>query len=182
MNDERRMEAEKRYISSDITLAALAQEMGLPLNTLKVWCKKYNWVKERQKAQKRAMRKAITRVTDKKAKDLAKLLEASGEVEKALLAGARAFAEKMEKNPLTIVDGRMRASNLSSLTHALGRQTETRMMLGGILSETDRQKLELLRREQERKERETDAKQAGEGPQEIRITYQGVEDMEAYHE
>ena len=153
MSDDRRMDAEQRYVAGSMTLRALSQETGIPLSTLQRWCKADGWVKKREKARKRAMRKAVTRATDKKAKELSRLLEASDAMERALLTSAKAFESAMLENPVEIVDGKTRAVNMSSVTHAIGRQLESRMLLEGMMSAVDREKIDLLRRKQEMDER-----------------------------
>ena len=148
--DERQAEAEQRYISGDITLRALAEETGIPLSTLSRWSRARGWTKKRERFQARAMKKAVTKATDKKARALAQLMDASGEIETALLLmarGVRALLDGDEALRDQLENGR--ASHLKSLVDALGRQTETRMLLSGILSEADKEKLALLRRRQE---------------------------------
>ena len=153
VSEDRRMEAEQRYIAGDETLAALAKAMAVPLSTLKKWCKAGDWVKKRAKLIKRAMRKAATRTVEKKARELARLLEASDAMERALLTSAKAFEAAMLENPVEIVDGKTRAVNISSVTHAIGRQLESRMLLEGMMSAVDREKIELLKRKQELEEK-----------------------------
>ena len=159
--DGRQTEAEQKYIAGGMTLRALAEETGIPFSTISRWSKAGSWTKKREKFQKRALRKAATRAVDKRAKELAKLLEASGEIEEALLLAARAFRAQMisDETGEKVTDGKTRAANLSSVTHALGRQAETRMLLSGILTMADREKLELLRRKQDMEERREQAEQ-----------------------
>ena len=121
MDEQRRLEAEQRYVAGNETLKGLADGMGLPLSTIKRWCKAGDWVKKRQKAQKRALRKAVTRATDKRARELMRLFEASDAMERALVMSAQAFAAAMAETPADIVDGKFRAGNLDSVTHAIGR-------------------------------------------------------------
>lgn len=150
---ERMMEAKARYIGGEITLAELARESGLPLSTLKKRCKAENWVREKEKAQKRAMRKAVTGHVNRRARELKKLMDASDDIEDALRIAAKAFSFAFEAMPTDVVDSKNRAANLSSITAALARQTETRMLLNGILAAADREKLDLLRRKAELEER-----------------------------
>ena len=168
--DTRQAEAEQRYISSEITLRGLAEESGVPLSTLCKWSKAGGWKKKREKFQKRAMRKAVTRATDKRARELQKLIEASGEMEEALLTAARAFRAQLmaDETGEKLTDGKNRAANLSSVAHAIGRQAETRMLLSGILSQADQEKLELLRRRQELEEKKAQAEQET-GAAEVRL-------------
>lgn len=170
MSDDRRMEAEQRYVAGTMTLRALSQDMGVPLSSLQRWCKADNWVKKREKARKRALRKAVTRATDKKAKELSRLLEASDAMERALLTSAKAFESAMLENPVEIVDGKTRAVNISSVTHAIGRQLESRMLLEGMMNAVDREKIALLKRKQEMDERkEAQAREAENGGAVIRL-------------
>ena len=153
MSEDRRMEAEQRYVSGDETLKKLAEEMGIPLNTIKRWCKAGDWVKKREKAKRRAVKKAVTRATDKKARQLARLIQASDAMENALIMSAKAFEAAMAENPAEIVDGKTRALNLQSVSAAINRQVETRMLVNGIVSQADREKLDILKRKQEMDER-----------------------------
>lgn len=161
MDEQRRLEAEQRYVAGNETLKGLADGMGLPLSTIKRWCKAGDWVKKRQKAQKRAMRKAVTRATDKRARELARLFEASDAMERALVMSAQAFAAAMAETPADIVDGKFRAGNLASVAHAIGRQTETRMLISGVMAAADREKIDLLKRKQDAEEQK--ARQDAEG-------------------
>lgn len=178
MNDEKRLEAEARYISGTETLKELAEGTGVPLSSAKRWCKEGNWVKKRDKAKKRAMRKAVTKAVEKKARELMRLMEASDEMEAALLLASKAFAAAMLDTPGEIVDGNTRANNLSRAIHALGRQTETRMLLSGMMKASDREKIELLRRKQDMEERkEAQAREAESGGVKIEIGPEEEEDM-----
>ena len=134
-----REEAESRYVGSEITLKQLSQESGCALSTVTRWCKAGGWVKKREKVRKRALRKAAGKAVDKKAKELAKLLEASDEIEAALLTAARAFRKNMEADAdgMLTTDGKLRAGNLSQIVAALGRQTETRMLQSGLIKKPE---------------------------------------------
>jgi hypothetical protein len=53
---------------------------------------------------------------------------------------------------------------LNAVTSAIGRQAETRMLLSGILTEAEAQKLDLLERKTELEERQAEEKhQEGQG-------------------
>ena len=73
----------------------------------------------------------------KKARELAKLMEASDEIETALLTAAKAFRAKMleDESGTLLTDGKFRAGNLGSVVNAIGRQTETRKTLAGLLAD-----------------------------------------------
>ena len=74
-----------------------------------------------------------------KAKELAKLMAASDEIEKALLTAARAINRNMtkDKSGMLVTDGKWRAGNLAGVVNALGRQTETRRMMREMLEERE---------------------------------------------
>ncbi len=165
---DQRAAAEQRYISSSITLRALAQEMGLNSKTVSRWCKEGGWVKKREKINRRAMKKAATQAVNRKAKELIKLISASDALEDALLEAARAFAGAMaeEGSGALVTDGKFRAGNLMQIVNAVGRQTETRMLQSGILAAADAEKLRLMRRKQEMEEQ---AQAEGQGGGEIRV-------------
>ena len=164
--DQEKMRAEQAYVAGDMTLSDLAKSTALPLPTLKRWCKEGQWVKKRKKLHERAMKKALTRAVGKKAKELEKLLEASGEIEMALLWAARGLRVRLEGDPTgqRFDTGTRRAVNLNAVTSAIGRQAETRMLLSGILTEAEAQKLDLLERKTALEERQAEEKrQEGQG-------------------
>lgn len=165
MDEQRRLEAEQRYVAGNETLKALADGMGLPLSTIKRWCKAGDWVKKRQKAQKRAMRKAVTRATDKRARELMRLFEASESLECALIAAAKALNQDLqdcaEDFPTRFATGENRAKNVEHIAKALNKQTETRMLISGVMAAADREKIELLKRKQDAEEQK--ARQDAEG-------------------
>lgn len=136
-NDSRKMQAEEKYIAGDCSLKALAEEMGLPYGTVKKWSAGEDWQRKRKAFQTQAMKKAAAKAVNKKARELARLLEASEEMESALLLAARAFTRKMEEeeNPEWMTDGKNPAGNLTAIIRALGQQTENRMLLSGMMKE-----------------------------------------------
>ena len=174
MNEGQRMEAEQRYISGNETLAELAANTKIPLANLKRWCKQYEWVKKREKFQKRALRKATTKAADKKARELARLLEASDAMENALVMAAKAMAAEMANSPGEIPDGKFRAANIDSLAKAIGRQVESRMLISGVMAAADREKIDLLKRKQEMDERK-ERQEANGGGLTIRLEEAGEE-------
>ena len=163
--DGQRMEAEQRYIAGEETLAKLAAETGIPLTNLKRWCKQYGWVKKREKFQKRALRKAAVHAADKKARELAKLFEASEDMEAALIAAAKALRQDMqdcaEDFPTRFATGEFRAKNVEHIAKALNKQAETRMLISGVMAAADREKIELMKRKQDAEEQK--ARQEAEG-------------------
>lgn len=161
MDEQRRLEAEQRYVAGNETLKGLADGMGLPLSTIKRWCKAGDWVKKRQKAQKRALRKAVTRATDKRARELMRLFEASESLECALIAAAKALNQDAEDFPTQFATGENRAKNVEHIAKALNKQTETRMLISGVMAAADREKIDLLKRKQDAEEQK--ARQDAEG-------------------
>lgn len=162
----RREKAEAAYVGGSMSLRELGKEMGISVSTLGKWSKAGEWKKKREKIAARALKKAATRAVNQKAKELAKLLEASDELESALLMAARAFQRNIakDKQGLILTDGKFRAGNLSSIAGAIGRQAETRMMISGVMTAADREKIALMRRKQtleEKKEKEARKENAG---------------------
>lgn len=148
--DENRLEAENKYIAGSMTLRALAEQMQIPFSTICRWSKAGGWAEKRKKVNRRAQNKAITQAVNKKARELQKLLEASGEIEKALLMAARKFRKAMDRDKYgMVVDAKNRAANMAGIVNAIGRQAETRMLLSGILPAAEKEKLELMRRKQD---------------------------------
>lgn len=149
--DGRKMEAEQRYIAGEETLKDLAEAMGIPLNTIKRWCKAGDWVKKREKLRKRAMKKAVTQAANRKAKELAKLLEAGDELEKALLISARRLAQIAEEKP--DIFALTQSKTMLNVSESIERMAHARQMTGGAMSRADEEKLELLRKKQALEER-----------------------------
>lgn len=129
-----RKAAEQKYITGDMTLRALAQEIQIPFSTVSRWSKEGKWVKKRARIARRAMEKAATQAVNQKAKELLKLMAASDEIEEALLAAAKMFRQALteeEKQGLSkTTDGRVRAGNINQIVSAIGRAAETRKLLG----------------------------------------------------
>lgn len=128
--------AETKYTTGEITLRALAQEMQLPLSTISRWCKDGKWVKKKARIARRAMEKAATQAVNKKAKELLKLMEASEEIEAALLAAAKMFRQALTEEETQgwskTMDGRVRAVNINQIVNAIGRAAETRKLLADM--------------------------------------------------
>ena len=158
--DARRQEAEQRYITGTMTLRSLAKETGISISTLGKWSKAGGWPQKREQVNARAMEKAVQKAVSKRARELERLLAASDDLEAALANAAQAFRDNLENDPKgkLVTDGKFRAGNLSQIVNALGRQTETRMMLAGLMTKADEEKIKLLRRRQrleEKKEKES---------------------------
>lgn len=151
--DGQRQEAEQRYITGSENLKELAAALHIPLTSLKRWCTAGGWVKKREKFQARAMRKAVTKAADKKARELAKLLQASETMENALIMAAEALLEGLKSKPNKLTDGQFRAGNVEHIAKALNKQAETRMLISGVMAAADREKIALLKRKQELEER-----------------------------
>ena len=165
MSDDKRQEAEQRYIAGEETLAEIAAGMGLPLSSVKRWCKAGDWVKKRDKFKKRALKKAVTMASNKKARELARLLEAGDELEKALLISARRLAQIAEEKP--DIFALTHSKTMLNVSESIERMAHARQMTGGAMSRADEERLELLRKKQELEEKraELSAAQAAESVQ-----------------
>ncbi len=162
MSDDKRQEAEQRYIAGEETLAEIAAGMGLPLSSIKRWCKSGDWVKKRDKFKKRALKKAVTQAANKKARELARLLEAGDEIEKALLIMARQLAKSAEEHPT--VFALSQTKTVLNVSESIERMAHARQMTGGAMTAADREKIDLLRRKQaleERKAKTEENREAG---------------------
>ena len=162
--DEKKRIAEEKYIGGDVSLRALAAELGLSASTLGKWKKAGEWEKKRDEVQQRAMKKAATQAVNKKARELCRLLEASDEMEYALLLAARAVVKNLceDEEGLIVTDGKERADNMTRLVRAINQQAETRMRLSGIMDQAEEEKIALMRRKQELDERKEAQDQASE--------------------
>lgn len=157
MSDDKRQEAEQRYIAGEETLAEIAAGMGLPLSSIKRWCKAGDWVKKREKFKKRALKKAVTQTANKKARELARLLEAGDEIEKALLITARQLAKSAEEHPT--VFALSQSKTMLNVSESIERMAHARQMTGGAMTAADREKIDLLRRKQALEERKAKAEE-----------------------
>ena len=153
MSEDKKAEARQRYVTGVESLKTIGEALGISENTMGKWCREGKWVQERKKFQKRAARKAINKAVDKKARELARLLEASECMESALVKAARAFDSDMDRNSAKFASGQMRGKNIESLSKAIKNQLDTRMLISGIMSAGEREKIELMKRKQELEER-----------------------------
>ncbi len=149
--DEKKRIAEERYIGGDVSLKALAAKMGVSASTLGKWKKAGEWDKKKGEVEQRAIKKATTQAVNKKARELCRLMEASDEMEYALLLAARAVVKNLceDEEGLIVTDGKERADNMTRLVRAINQQAETRMRLSGIMDQAEQEKIALLWRKQE---------------------------------
>ena len=162
--DEKKRIAEEMYIGGDVSLKALASELGISASTLGKWKKAGEWEKKKGEVEQRAMKKAATHAVNKKARELCRLMEASDEIEYALLLAARAVVKNLceDEEGLIVTDGKERADNMTRLVRAINQQAETRMRLSGIMDQAEEEKIALLWRKQELDERKEAQDQASE--------------------
>lgn len=177
--EEKKRLAEERYIGGEMSIWALAKEMGLSASTLGKWKKAGDWEKKRAQVRRRAEKKAATQAVNKKARELAKLLEASDEMEHALLLAARALVKNLDADAegLIVTDGKERADNMTRIVRAINQQAETRMRLSGIMDQAELEKLDLARRKQEMEERKEAQELAGEQGGAMIVLDEGAEDL-----
>ena len=107
-------------------------------------------------------RKATVHAANKKAKELCRLLEASDEMEYALLLAARAVVKNLceDEDGLIVTDGKERADNMTRIVRAINQQAETRMRLSGIMDQAEQEKLALAWHTQEWDEQKDQQDQA----------------------
>ena len=127
-NEEQKKLAEKRYLSGEATLRALAEEMRAPYETVKKWSRDGKWAQKRKTGGEK--KKRMT----KKEKELSRLMEASDDIEEALQMAAQGIKKKLAEDAdgAEITDGKFRAGNLNSIAHAIDRQTKTRILLSSV--------------------------------------------------
>ena len=168
-NEKKRIAGE-RYIGGDVSLKDLAAELGLSTSTLGKWKKAGEWEKKRGEVRQRAIKKATEQAVNKKAKELCRLLEASDEMEYALLLAARAVVKNLceDEEGLIVTDGKERADNMTRIVRAINQQAETRMRLSGIMDQAEQEKIALLWRKQELDERK-EAQEQAEGKEGVTI-------------
>ena len=168
--DEKKRIAEERYIGGDVSLKALAAKMGVSASTLGKWKKAGEWDKKKGEVEQRAIKKATTQAVNKKARELCRLMEASDEMEYALLLAARAVVKNLceDEEGLIVTDGKERADNMTRLVRAINQQAETRMRLSGIMDQAEQEKIALLWRKQELDEKK-EAQDQAEGKEGVTI-------------
>lgn len=139
--------------------------MGIPCSTICRWSKTGGWKEKRDKARKRAVKKATTRAVNKKSREFEKLMKASGNLENALIMAAAQFeaalkavqADAKQNGAGNMADG-FRAKNLQSLAGAIKTAVDTRMLISGIMTAAEKEKLQIEREklamEKRREERE----------------------------
>ena len=144
MENEQRARAEQMYVSGAQTLRELAEETGVSVSTLSRWCKQGGWVKKRERVQKRAMRKAADRAVDRKARELSRLIQASGELERGLLAAAKGAADILaEEGGGEMLDGKRRSANFANMAGTLERLAAARQIMGFTMSQAENEKVRL---------------------------------------
>ena len=127
--EEKRTAAERRYVRGGVTLRTLAEEMGVSYDTVKAWSREGKWAQMRRERKE----EADPLKTGKNA-ELNRLMEASDEIEEALHLAASGIKRRIAEDAdgEEIADGKFRAGNLTSITHAIGRQVATRKLLSSM--------------------------------------------------
>lgn len=146
--DAQRQEAEQRYITGDMGLRALGQAMSIPASTINRWSTEGKWAQKRRKYREKTLKKAVNRAGNKKAGQLARMLEATGSLENALIQAAQIFEQEMgalKEGKLTA--GQFAARNLESLAKAMNATAQTRMLISGIMSAAEKEKLAQQKRQ-----------------------------------
>lgn len=162
MSEDRRAEARKKYISrkKKPKLRELAAELGLTERTLQKWKKEDEWDEKRRKFWERVEKKALTRLSDKRAKELAQMIEANGFLGNGIIKAAKAFDQAMDSAEERLSNKRSgarymesMAKSIESMARGIESQTNTRMRIAGIMTEQERARLDLLERKMELEER-----------------------------
>ena len=141
-----------------MTLKELAAQMEIPVSTICRWSKAGGWKEKREKIRKRAIKKTATRIVNKKSRELEKIIRASGSLENALIMAAAQFEAALkaipgdDKQKLLTADG-FRAKNLQSLAGAIQTAANTRMLISGIMTAAEKEKLAIERAKLEMEQR-----------------------------
>ena len=158
---EKRMAAEERYITGSEGLRTLGEALQIPQSTLARWSKEGGWTKKRRKYREKTLKKAVNRAGNRRAGQLARMLEATGSLENALIQAAAIFEQEIgQMKNGTLVAGKFTARNLESLAKAMNATAETRMLISGIMSAAEQEKLRLL--QQQARAQEEGRDQSGE--------------------
>lgn len=151
-----REQAEIRYVTGTETLKEISAETGVNLRTLERWCKECNWVEKRQKANDDALKMAVKKRVNKRAQQLAKVLEALEEAETAGVKMTGMVLEDLENYPRgytdqdgnqfsNLLDGN-RARAFKDLSEAIRNLTGIRMTVDEILTKQEKEKLAIEKR------------------------------------
>lgn len=116
-----KQEAEARYVHGTMTLKALAEEAGMPAETIRLWSRQGGWQLKRRQARGCEKEKGKGK--------LSRLMEASEEVEIVLAQAVKVMDGETEK-----------AENISRMVEAINRQTATRLMLKKLAQEKTEKK------------------------------------------
>ena len=181
------------YVRGQGSYKQIAEQFGISLNTLTKRAKREGWAQAKRAYSASVSASAQKIAVSRDAKKLAALQDAGSRMCDQLEAIMRDAERELHTHVSMVgevVTGEaINDKKLYNLSRAIETMTRAMRNLYDIQTVAEleqmrnaRQEMALKQREQERRERETDARQAGDGPQEIRITYKGVEDMEAYHE
>ena len=178
------------YVRGSGSYKALAEEYGISLNTLSKRAKREGWAKERRRYAASVARKAQARAMGNDIKRLAALQNAGTQMcdqIEAIMQDAKSELHKHvdmygNVHEIEAVDAR----KLLNLSKAIETMTKAMTRLYDIQTGAERTQLELARQEMALKEREQARKdraaEEGNQAQEIRITYHGQADLEAYHD
>lgn len=172
--EDKQSAAEAAYLAGEMTLKELAAQMEIPLSTICRWSKAGGWKEKREKIKKRAIKKTATRIVNKKSRELEKIIRASGSLENALIMAAAQFEAALkaipgdDKQKLLTADG-FRAKNLQSLAGAIQTAANTRMLISGIMTAAEKEKLAIERAKLEMEQRKEAAALEEETDNEIHI-------------
>lgn len=172
--EDKQSAAEAAYLAGEMTLKELAAQMEIPVSTICRWSKAGGWKEKREKIKKRAIKKTATRIVNKKSRELEKILKASGSLENALMMAAAQFEAALkaipgdDKQKLLTADG-FRAKNLQSLAGAIQTAASTRMLISGIMTAAEKEKLAIERAKLEMEQRKEAAALEEETDNEIHI-------------
>lgn len=145
--DKERIEAEEKYVTGHMSLRALAEEMDIARSAMGRWSKDGKWPEKRKAFNRRALKKAVTKASDKRAKELAAMTQASESMERALIKAASLFEVSLEdEDGGVFVNSKFAARNLESVAEAISKITQNKMLLCGLMEEKDKRKLDLEER------------------------------------
>ena len=158
--EDKQSAAEAAYLAGEMTLKQLAAQMEMPVSTICRWSKAGKWKEKREKIKKRAIKKTATKIVSKKCRELEKILKASGSLENALIMAAAQFEaalKAVEKdkgaNGKGLVADGFRAKNLQSLAGAIQTAANTRMLISGMMTAAEKEKLQIEREKLEMEKR-----------------------------
>ena len=168
---------------------AIAKKYKISLDTVEKRARREGWYKERREYLASVHQKAKARAKESDSRRLAALQDAGtkmcDQLEAIMQDAELELHSHVDSAGKTVRAEVINDKKLYNLSRSIETMTRAMRNLYDIRTGAEQAQLEIARQEMALKEREQDRKEKADGdkgPQEIKITYEGVDNMEAYHE